>query len=92
MIGFVAPMIKPGQTYRIEADVTAADGDAWGGMVTCLDLHNHRRTWRLPGTQPTVTKGEDDNTTLPDLYRQADASPDLSALSRKKSKVELVSE
>ena len=91
VIGFVAPMVRPGQTYRIETDMTPYGSDAgWGGIVACLDLHNRRRTWRLPESRPTVTKEEDENITLPDLYRRADVRPELSALSRKNSKVHLV--
>jgi hypothetical protein len=93
VVGFVAPMIKPGQTYRIQTDMTPGGSDSeWGGVVACLDLHNHRRIWKLPGTRPTVTKGEDENITLPELYRQAGASPDFSTLTQKKSKVELIAE
>lgn len=90
VIGFVAPMIRPGQTYRIRTDMTPTGGDAeWGGIVTCLDLHNDRRTWKLPGTKPNVTKGEDQNVTLPEIYREVGAAPELSTLIRKQAKVEL---
>jgi hypothetical protein len=90
VIGLVAPMIRPGQTYRIQTDMTPCDSDAeWGGVVACLDLHNHRRIWKLPGTRPTVHRA-DQSTTLLDLYRQVGATPDLSSLTRKRSTVDVV--
>jgi len=91
--GLVAPMIRPGQTYRIKTDMMPMGSEGlWGGIVVCLDLHNHRRTWKLPGAELTVTKGEDDDTTLSDLYRRVGATPDLAALTCKKSTVELITD
>jgi hypothetical protein len=91
VIGFVAPMLRPGETYRIKTDMTPTGSDGeWGGIVTCFDLHNHRRTWKLHSTKATVSKREDESTTLPDIYRQVRGAPDLAALTRRKAKAELV--
>jgi len=93
VVGFVAPMIKPGQTYRLITDLTPVGPDAsWGGIVACLDLHNHRRVWKLPMGTPTVTKAERENVTLIDMYKRAFPDSNIQDFQRKTARAELVAD
>ena len=93
VIGFVAPMIRSGQTYRLITELTPMGSDAsWGGIVTCLDLHNHRRTWKLPQSKPAVTKSESENVALLDLFKQQFPASTIDDFQRKKARAELVTD
>jgi hypothetical protein len=52
------------------------------GWVTCLDLHNHRRVWRLHNPKPHVYKNEDENTTVQDMYKQVFPEVGISSYKR----------
>jgi hypothetical protein len=91
VVGFVAPMMRPGQTYRLITNMTPMGADAqWGGIVACLDLHNHRRVWKLPQGRPTVTTRESEDISLIDLYKRAFPASNIEDFQRKNARVELV--
>ena len=93
VVGFVAPMIRPGQTYRLITDLTPMGSDAsWGGIVACLDLHNHRRTWKLPQGKPTVTKSDSENIGVLDLFKQHFPASTIDNFHRKKARAELLTD
>lgn len=89
VIGMVAPMVRPGQTYRITTDVEADKSEQWGGMVACLDFHNHRRVWRLHNTRPTVYKNVDDDDGEPvlDMFKREFPDVDIEQLTRRRTTI-----
>lgn len=92
VIGFAAAILRAGEACQIKTDIDpAALGDrSWSGVASCLDHKNHRRTWKLPGTTPTVDKGESNEVTLQDLFEQTYPDVKLSDLSRRKGTVKLL--
>ncbi len=93
VIGMVAPMIGPGQTYRIKTDMESkGPSESWGGMVACLDLHNHRRVWRLHNPRPQVYKREDDTETVLDMYKRVFPDVDIEQFTRRRTTIERTDE
>jgi hypothetical protein len=87
VIGIAAPMIGPGQTYRITTDMESKPDDSWGGMVGCLDFHNHRRLWRLHNPRPEVYRREDDSETVLAMYKRVFPDVDIEQFTRRRTTI-----
>ena len=92
VVGFTAPMVRPGETYRIRTDMTPMGADQeWHGVITCLDLHNNWRTWKLPhGRKPTLTKASNEDRSATEIYESAFPQATLRPLTRKRARVERI--